>query len=110
MRRKKAKEFFVAVKTQHVKVNFLILPTAINNLGYEKVFIALRDKSEDEESKYYYDRCRAILKWSTTCGGELYKIEFIDNDVVFYFKFSDFQSLADFEKDYEECVSSAVGI
>ena len=64
MRRKKAKEFFVAVKTQHVKVNFLILPTAIN------------------------------------------KPEIDINCLLF----SDFQSLTDFEKDYEECVSSAVGI
>lgn len=107
MRRKKANDYFIAVKTQHVKVNFLILPTAKSILGYEKVFIALRDKTEDEESRYYYDRCRAILKWASTCGGELDNIDFTDNNVIFYIKFMDFNSLTDFQKDYDQSVSDA---
>ena len=110
IKRKKAKERFIAIKTQHVKANVLILPPTINIIGYEKAFITLRDRSEDEETKYFYDRCRAILKWASTCGAELDDIEFIDDNVVFHFSFADFNSLADFEKDYNDCVSSATEI
>lgn len=106
MKRKKAKRF-IDVIAQPVKTNYMILPPVPNIHGYQNVFAALRDRTEDEESKFFYNRCCAILDWAKKCNGELEKnLEFEDSEVIFYFNFRDLKSLVKFEEEYDNQISN----
>lgn len=80
----------------------------------EEYFISKRDDESVFSLRKAYDTCRAVLKWASTCNGNVVECAIGRDDsgaptVDFLFTFCSYEEIKAFEKDFKVCVYGAVG-
>ena len=79
---------------------------------WEESFINLRDKAVVTAEKKDYDRCRATLKWASTCGASLVKVancaDAFGKTIEFTFAFADLAAMCDFDKNLKTSVAGSM--
>ena len=110
----KKSSFFIKNYSTSIEVPIPKALTAVPKKDYENFFTSLRDKTKDNNEKFLYDRCRALIKWATACGGMVRGIENYEermkNYLICEFKFYNFDSLQIFIRDLEVCVNKAIDV
>lgn len=90
-----------------------ILVLATKNISYwENSFINLRDKTVVTAEKKDYDRCRATLKWASTCGASLVKVANCTDEfgkkIQFTFAFINLVDMCDFAQNLKSSVADSM--
>ncbi len=101
----KATSFSVTVETP-IHEHLVLFKDRTTN-EWEDIFISRRDKEQNPVYKRNYDRCRAILKYSSSCSGKLENISNGCNAIIFTFVFSSIELLNTFVKDLNEAVETS---
>ena len=74
---------------------------------WEGIFVLHRDNERNIAYKRNYDRCRALLNYAYSCGGDLKEVSNGNGSIIFTFKFDSIDALETFEKDLQKAVEGA---
>ena len=90
-----------------------IVDSNVKNISYwENFFSRMRDNVDMSNRKMEYDRCRALLKWASTCNASLVIVKNSNDEsgqnINFTFSFDNLDTMLDFSKNFKTEMNGSI--